>query len=28
MDNWAGIAAFLAIWVGLQVLLSRFGIST
>jgi len=28
MDNWAGIAAFLVIWMGLQVLLSRFGIST
>jgi len=28
MDNWVGIAAFLVVWVGLQVLLSRFGVST
>jgi len=28
MENWVGIAAFLVIWVGLQLLLSRFGVST
>ena len=28
MDNWAVIGAFLVIWVGLQVLLPRLGIST
>jgi len=28
MDNWVGLLVFLVVWILVQVLLSRFGVST